>query len=148
MKSRTLRIFLALLLLLWCTGFALPILVNEGFAAVSGLVLSGLYSPVCHQAAEKSFSAGGLNFLVCARCTGIYTGALIISIIVLFVRPVKVKYLIPAALLMGADVLSVNAGLYNYSKIIAFSTGLLLGLSLFPYILSALEKSLSVNEIK
>lgn len=66
-------------------------------AAVSGLTWAGLLalaplapsaaagvvyaaaSVVCHQRLERSFSAWGAQFPVCARCTGIYVGTALVT---------------------------------------------------------------------
>jgi uncharacterized membrane protein len=46
-----------------------------------------LGSVVCHQIPERSFYASGVQFPVCARCTGLYLGGLIGLAIWLVYRP-------------------------------------------------------------
>jgi uncharacterized membrane protein len=46
-----------------------------------------LGSVVCHQIPERSFYVSGVQFPVCARCTGLYLGALIGLGIWLVYRP-------------------------------------------------------------
>jgi uncharacterized membrane protein len=145
MKPQYLRIILFLLLVVWCAGFAFPMFMDKGYAVFSGLLFSNFYSPVCHQIPEKSFNTGSGIFLVCARCSGIYIGALAASLISI-IRSFNMKYIFILFIPILADVFSVNAGIYNYSKTTAFITGSLAGLALFIYILSAFEKSLSINE--
>jgi uncharacterized membrane protein len=47
--------------------------VATGRVAAAGVYLVG--SLVCHQRPERSFTLVDLHLPVCARCTGIYTGA-------------------------------------------------------------------------
>jgi uncharacterized membrane protein len=143
-----LRGVLFLSLVLWCLGFSSSLYANEGYAAFSGLLLSHFYSPVCHQLPYKCIAAESGSFLVCARCTGIYTGALVVSLISLFKKEIKIQYIMPAFVLLFADVLFAATGLYTYSKTAALFTGLLAGFALFPYILNILEKTFTVNETK
>jgi uncharacterized membrane protein len=148
MKSLILRISLFILLLIWSSGFSAALFFNKGDVLFSGLILTHFYSPVCHQLSDRCITTEAGSFLVCARCAGIYIGSLMISIVSIFIRKIKAVYIIPAFLVMFADVFLVTAGVYSYSKTAAFGTGLLVGLALFPYILSVLEKSLSPNENK
>jgi uncharacterized membrane protein len=64
--------------LLWCIAFiASPRLIETG--GLHSLIAVGLryfYSFVCHQNPERSFHVLGHSLAVCARCTGIYFGAL------------------------------------------------------------------------
>jgi uncharacterized membrane protein len=144
MKSIHIRLIFFSLIILWCIGFSSAIFLGAGNSLVSNLFLKSLYSPVCHNLAEKSF----FNLLVCSRCTGIYVGALLFSGISLLIKRLKPGFFIPALLFMLLDILLVNLNFYNYFRLISFSTGVLFGFTLFPYILSAIENSLSANETK
>lgn len=148
MKHRKLRIVIFLLLLFWCAGFANSLFSGNGYSGILNMILDKVYSPVCHQNPSKSIITSSGNFLVCSRCAGIYAGALIISFVYLFKKNIKTVFFIPAAIFMAADVFFVSTGIYNYSKTAAFSTGILFGLALFPYILDTIENSLSDNETK
>lgn len=44
-------------------------------------------SVVCHQRAERSFSIGGSPMPVCARCAGIYLGALAVGSLMVLLDP-------------------------------------------------------------
>lgn len=148
MKHRELRIVIFLLLLFWCAGFSNSLFSGTGYSGILNIIFDKVYSPVCHQNPSRSIITSSGIFLVCSRCSGIYAGALIISFIYLFKKNIKPVFFIPAAILMGADVFFVIAGIYNYSKTAAFSTGILFGLALFPYILDTIENSFSDNETK
>lgn len=108
-----------------------------------------VYSVVCHQHSEKLLGIGGYKTLVCARCYGIYFGALISSLLLFFI-PVrfnlKNRFLLFAAIPMLLDVVFYSTGLYSYSKIIASITGLLLGGAGFFYFYQGLENFI-VNRI-
>jgi len=40
---------------------------------------------ICHQRPERSFFVGGKQLPICARCTGLYAGAALAALLVLFV---------------------------------------------------------------
>ncbi|NQT25092.1 DUF2085 domain-containing protein [candidate division KSB1 bacterium] len=65
--------------LLWCIAFiASPRLIEMG--GIHSLFAIGFryfYSFICHQNPDRSFHVLGHSMAVCARCTGIYFGALI-----------------------------------------------------------------------
>lgn len=48
----------------------------DPWRAASGLIYAAA-SIVCHQRPERSFTLGGASLPVCARCTGLYVGALV-----------------------------------------------------------------------
>ncbi len=108
-----------------------------------------VYSIVCHQNTHKSFSCNNVPFLVCARCTGIYAGALISALLIVFYSKdfiFKTKYLIMLSSPMLFDVILLNFGVYNYIDTLSAITGLLFGSSVFLYILSAIENLLFTNQ--
>jgi uncharacterized membrane protein len=108
-------------------------------------LLSRIYSTVCHQESVKCISIGGINMLVCSRCTGIYTGALIAGLFSLLVTlpEINKKILILSTIPLTMDVLFTFTGVYSYSKSIAFSTGLAFGSTIYLLIISELENLFS-----
>jgi uncharacterized membrane protein len=92
--------------------------------------------------------------LVCARCAGIYFGALVTGLGIFSLRKVQLneKLLFITLLIVCSDVLLVAIGVYDYSKIISFTTGLLLGGSVYAYLMKEIEtffftsKTKSINE--
>lgn len=109
-----------------------------------------LFSTVCHQNEYKSFICNDIPFLVCARCTGIYAGALIASLTLIvnfkeFIFKTKYFFLLSAPMLL--DVVLLNFEVYNYYKPLSAFTGLLFGSSVFLYILSAIENLLFSKQI-
>jgi uncharacterized membrane protein len=104
-----------------------------------------VYSNVCHQESYKLIGVGGHEFLVCARCLGIYTGVLIFSFISILtsIKPKQInKLIITSFVLIFTDILFYKTGLYGYSKYVAFGTGLFSGSVTFIYILSEFENYL------
>jgi len=132
--------------MIWCAGIFSPVLFRTAQSNLfSDLYLPRIYSLVCHRDALKSFFIEGNKLEVCARCTGIYAGALIFSIVAL-VRGFRMrtkKLLYAAIVLMAADVFSYSVGIYGYSKWIAFITGLILGSVSILYIFAGIEEYFS-----
>ncbi len=140
-----LRSSIFLLLLIWCLGIIFEIIIpNSAFAVLSHPILKKIYGTVCHQLDEKTFSIEGNKFFVCARCTGIYLGAFIISFSSLFsfkkiTGGLKPLYFSMIPLLL--DVTFTSLGIYPYNKYLAFATGIFFGSVVFVYILAAIENN-------
>ncbi len=128
----------------WCWGIISPIMLPPYFAKLfPGIFLDRLYSLVCHQDPTKSFYIFGNKLEVCARCSGIYSGALIFSLAALFLpqlRPKTRVWLFLSMAIMAGDVLFYSSGFYHYSKWIAFTTGLILGSVSILYIFAGIEE--------
>ena len=72
--------------ILWCfLIIAAPLLANHKFTYSAGFIYY-FFSKTCHQLPDRSFTLWGKQFAVCARCTGIYWGFLLGTIIFPFVR--------------------------------------------------------------
>ena len=150
-SRRTIRLTLFLLLLVWCFGFSFNSLFPYNRIIIFYPLLKQVYSNVCHQISYKCFELNGIHFLVCARCTGIYTGALLSSLLFLFSSKgisLKINYLFIAAVPMVLDVFLYSTGVYSYSKDIFFVTGLLPGFFAFVFILISIENYLLKDYIK
>ena len=143
--KRYLRAAVFAALLMWCAGFSIaPLFPDSPVTAVLYPVLKRDYGIVCHQRDVKTFAVFGHKLLVCARCTGIYFGALIISFVSLFIIKkiiLDLKLLYAAMIPMALDVLLTTFGVYQYSKYLAFLTGLFFGSVVFIYILAAFENN-------
>ncbi len=74
--------------------------------------------------------------MVCARCLGIYFGALSAALLNLFrkINLPDVKLFYFASLIMFTDVVFVKFSVYSYNKNIAFLSGIFWGMILFAYI--------------
>lgn len=95
---------------------------------------------ICHQAATRSFVAGGLQFPVCARCTGIYTGFIFgLAALFLLYRHrhrigrfswLYITFALLAVAFMGFDGLSSYIGFRQTTNFIRLLTGVLFGASI------------------
>lgn len=139
-KISNLKLIFTLLTFLWTLGIFSPCLFKRE-NLLTYHILKMVYSPVCHQNPEKSFSCNHLYFLVCARCTGIYFGALVVSLLNLLPVSVSVskRFLLFSAFPMLIDVIFINLGLYQYNKVIAFVTGNIFGASVFIFIFEVVK---------
>ena len=57
-----------------------PLLRREGYER-AGQMIFALYRSLCHQLPERSFFVGQYQVCYCQRCTALYTGLLIMSLI-------------------------------------------------------------------
>ncbi len=150
-NKRTIDILFFLLILLWCVGILWEIVINY-FPTTFYFIpfLKYNYSIVCHTEPEKLFTIGKFHTLVCSRCTGIYYGGLISSIIIIFgaINKINTKLLLLSSIPMLLDVTLYTIGIYNYSKYIALFTGLLLGSVGFIYIHCAIIELLNKQKGK
>ncbi len=139
------RMLLFILIFVWCLGFLSPVFFNElNYLVITYPFTKRIYSLVCHQIASKSFNINGVNLLVCARCTGIYTGALFASLISFFYsfKIKNINLFLYSIIFIALDVFFTTAGIYHYSKLLAFSTGIFFGSVSFLYILNVIEINL------
>ncbi len=136
------------LLLFWSVGFLFPVL-SPSFTGkpIVNQLLNYNYSIVCHQSESSEITFGSKHFLVCARCTGIYVGALLIAIMMLF-NVLKLNLSLLPLFIFSAplviDAFAVRLNIYVYSKTIAFLTGLLFGAIVLIYILETIQNSFNL----
>jgi len=143
-RKKLLRFVLFFFTTIWVVGIFSPCF-DFNFTGVLYPFQKQLYSTVCHQNPLKSFICNDIPFFVCARCTGIYVGALISGMVLLVFSKqfiFSTKYLIIFSLPMLIDVILLNFGTYSYNHILSAFTGLLFSSSVFLYILSAIENLL------
>ncbi|MGE5364208.1 MAG: DUF2085 domain-containing protein [Bacteroidota bacterium] len=137
-------------LTVWMAGivFNLICAIADNNLLVFSPAVKLMYSHVCHQLPAKTISVSGMPFMLCARCSGLYTGAFIMSLLLLLPvnggaalsRRMNFRHLIFISLPMLADTILYRTGLYSYSKTLAFVTGILSGSAGFLYILGAFDK--------
>lgn len=80
-----------------------PLLKAGGFQAAAGAVY-GAFTLLCHQMDERSFHLAGFKLAVCARCFGLYAGALVGALAYPFVRPLARRDLPTRGWLIAAAV--------------------------------------------
>lgn len=148
LKQKFLRFVLFIFAAAWFVGIICPCF-DSDFIISFYPFQKQFFSPVCHQNPAKSFICNDLPFLVCARCTGIYAGALFSAIILtVYYRQFifKTKYLIILSAPMLLDVILLTINFYNYRKSLSALTGFLFGSAVFLYILSAIENLLFTKQ--
>ena len=134
------------LVTIWIVGFISPNLFNTQ-NTITNYILKRIYSPVCHQDHNKCIIINSNPTLICARCAGIYFGALIAGIVSVFFlsRSIKIKTLLLVLLPIAIDVTFTTLGFYSYSKTLAFFTGLIFGTIVFLFLLNEFQ-SLFLNK--
>ncbi len=144
------RLFVFLLISAWCVGFSFKSLSGgSALSLVSSPILNLFYHNVCHQSDHKLIIINGFPLLVCARCSGIYLGALITSVFVLIsLRNIKVAHIFFkfAIIILVTDVIINNFFFSNYNKLTAFFTGLFFGAVCFLIIISVFENYILIKE--
>ncbi len=151
-KTRTVYAIILAVAILWNLAIiAAPWSWAEGHPVVA----SGLYfmfSPLCHQRADRSFFAFGHHLAVCHRCTGIYLGALAGLLLIpllsrvlhgktggLFGIRLQNRTLLFLALgLMAADVGGKFVGIHQSTPMSRFLTGAFCGIVAPFYLLPAI----------
>lgn len=143
--SYLLKVIFALLLLLWCAGIFYSFLAANNINHFVSTFLKHSYSIVCHQAEHKLIYLEGSATFLCARCTGIYVGALFMAVSLLMINlrtNISLKPLIITSSIILLDVIFVSAHLYNYTSWIAFTSGFLFGAVIYIYVLQVFVKYL------
>ncbi|MCX7875540.1 MAG: DUF2085 domain-containing protein [Melioribacteraceae bacterium] len=139
-----LRLIIFIFVFIWFTGifFEWIISFNNNLIFIFPFA-ERTYSLVCHQDSTKLIGFNNHHTFVCARCTGIYFGVLICSFLNL-VKNFKISlnnnfiYIFFSILLL--DVFATTIGIYEYSKIISFLTGVFFGSVAFSYFYYGLNK--------
>ena len=109
------------------------------------------FSYVCHQIPERSFFIGGHQFAVCARCTGIYAGFALATVLYPLVRSLRQteapprKWLFLAAAPLAIDFAVGYLGIWANTHSSRFATGALLGAVAVFYVMPGLM-DLSLRE--
>ena len=119
-------------------------------------ILWGLGFAVCHQLPTHSLFCCAEQIPWCARCTGLYMGALISEITLFIFRPkgiARPPLLILIILSLGTFLLAVDAlgdlfHLHASTNFTRLATGLWMGLSLPPLLVALLLKGGKLDETK
>ena len=94
-SSRSLYLIFLLAVSLWCfLIIAAPLLAKSDYRIASGIIYM-FFSKICHQMADRSFFIFGKQFAVCSRCTGLYFGFLLGTIVYPIIHKFKSNW-IPA----------------------------------------------------
>lgn len=120
-----------------------PVLRLRGAPLASHLIYQ-FFHVACHQIPERSFHVGGQPFAICARCFGIYAGALLGVAVYPLVRPVARtwaparRWLLLAAVPTTIDFALGFTGLWENTHWSRFTTGALLGAVVAFYVVPGL----------
>ena len=115
--------------------------------AITALVyLAGSF--VCHQIPERSFHISGIQFPVCARCTGLYLGAAL-GMVALFALPAAQAAMMRARALLIASAIptlltlaTAWLGLWDPSNMVRAVLALPLGLAVGAVVTAVLTRRL------
>lgn len=119
----------------WCILILAAPVVKDRVPSV-GLFLYLFFSPICHQLPERSFFLFGGQLPVCARCTGIYFGALVGSFFVRQKSP-SPWFLVVAMIPLALD--GVTQLFFREStNVIRLATGLIAGFAAVFYLYAGL----------
>ncbi|HEY3037281.1 MAG TPA: DUF2085 domain-containing protein [Pyrinomonadaceae bacterium] len=109
-----------------------------------GQTIYRAFSYVCHQIPERSFFIAEHQFAVCARCTGLYAGFTLATVVYPLVRSLRQieaparKWLFMAAAPLAIDFALGYLGIWNNTHFSRFATGALLGAVAVLYVMPGL----------
>ena len=118
---------------------------NPGYGIISKLNYN-FFQTVCHQKPERSFFMFEHQLAVCARCTGIYLGMLILTILYLLLKNINDNstpskyYLIASLIPMGLDGGTQLLGLRESFNELRFITGFIFGGVLIFYLIPVFNR--------
>jgi uncharacterized membrane protein len=129
----------------WCAAIVLaPVLASSsGILKEAGKVLYVFFSPICHQLSARSFSINGMQFGVCSRCSAIYFGFLIGTLIYPFVQSIGRPeipsrwLLILSCIPMIVDAFPFRFGMYEATLTTRTISGSIVGFALAFFIVPA-----------
>ena len=136
----------------WCAAIVAPPLMHATGHHAFAILLKGLFAPLCHQIAARSFLIGGEPLSVCARCTGIYAGFLFGSLGLVASALVRRgregaahrapsgALLALAALPSALELVAGRSGLHTASAVSRALAGSLFGAVCALYVLPAIEE--------
>ncbi len=126
---------------LWCLLIiAAPMLAHWEVKVTSGVIYF-FFSKICHQIPERSFFIYGKQFAVCSRCSGLYFGFLLGTIIYPLIYQINshripaTKYFYFALVPITIDIFVRFFQIAENTFLSRFSTGLILGVTTVFFIL-------------
>jgi len=124
---------------------AAPLAEANGHARFA-LTIYKSFSLVCHQIPERSFHIAGYKFAVCSRCTGLYSGFALATLVFPLVRSLRqtatpsIIWLFLAAAPLVIDFSLGYFSIWQNNHASRFATGALLGSVAVFYILPGLSE--------
>jgi len=117
-----------------------PYLMSSGYTFYSFIIYSA-FSSVCHQLPERSFFLFGQKLAVCARCTGMYSGFAIATILFPILRGIDYRKIpSPWFLIISIIPIAIDGGIqliteYESNNVLRFATGFIFGFIVIFYLL-------------
>ena len=150
-RTKSFQLLFFSLILIWCIG-----IISEYLAAEIPFLFPFLpfmkynYSIVCHTEPEKLIRFSTYSTMTCARCTGIYFGSLVMSLLSVlgFKNEISIKLLFISSIPIFIDIILYSLNIYQYSHIAALFTGLFLGSIGFLYIQNTIIDFLTKSKDK
>jgi uncharacterized membrane protein len=103
------------------------------------------FAPYCHQRFDRSFDFAGAVLPVCARCTGLWTGALAGALLLPLLRPARtvprLGWLLAAAAPMALDLAIEHLAGGEPRAWSRALTGLCLGAAIVAFVMPALVRA-------
>jgi uncharacterized membrane protein len=127
-----------------------PVALKAGHPVWSEMIYR-VFSYLCHQIPERSFFIAEHQFAVCARCTGLYAGFTLATVIYPLLRSLRQieapprKWLFIAASPLAIDFTIGFLGIWDNTHFSRFATGALLGAAAVFYVMPGLV-DLSLRE--
>ena len=126
-------------------ALAAPLLLSRSFATAAFFTYLP-FSFVCHQMPERSFSLMRHPLAVCHRCSGIYLGfflgTLLSSFLFRIPRRLWRSCVLSAAALLALDALLPVTGIWSGFWLCRFLTGLIFGIVAAPFAVIGLDEIL------
>ena len=120
-----------------------PLFQSTGHLAFASPIYK-VFSYVCHQIPERSFHLAGHQFAVCSRCTGLYMGFAVATLVYPLTRSLirtdtpRRRWLILAAVPLLIDFSLTYFGVWSNTHLTRFATGALLGAVSVFYVMPGL----------
>jgi uncharacterized membrane protein len=120
-----------------------PVALSSGHGALA-LGIYSTFSHLCHQLSDRSFFIAGHQFAVCARCTGLYAGFTVATLVYPLMRslrqtdPPQRLWLFLAAVPLAIDFSLGFFGIWENTHLSRFVTGALLGSVAVLYVMPGL----------
>ena len=134
------------------TTIAAPVALASGHAGFSEVIYQA-FSYLCHQIPERSFHLGGHPLAVCSRCTGLYAGFAVATLVLPLVRSLKrtetphVIWLLLSVVPLAIDFGLTYLGIWENNHFTRVTTGALFGAVAAIYVVPGLiELSATVRQ--
>ena len=140
-STRLIYLFFLSTVVTWCSLILLaPLLASFEHRLSSGIIYL-FFSKICHQIPERSFFIFGKQLAVCSRCTGLYFGFLLGTVLYPLIFKLErmptpsPKYLLLACIPIGIDIFIRTFHIADNTFASRLITGLILGATTLLFIL-------------